>query len=143
MQKQIAKTEQHQNKVGFSERTDAVIEPKISMQWFCKMEGFSKPALKHVMNNDIQFHPPKFKNTYRHWMENIKDWCLSRQLWWGQRIPAFYYDGNKFVIAKTKEDALELARKSKSDVKLEDLRQDEDVLDTWFCLLYTSPSPRD
>ena len=84
------------------------------------------------MNDDIKFHPPKFKNTYRHWMENIKDWCLSRQLWWGQRIPAFYYDGNKFVIAKTKEEALLLAKKIKSDVSLEDLRQDEDVLDTWF-----------
>lgn len=128
----LVKIEEYKNKVGFSERTDAVIEPKLSMQWFLKMEELSKPALKHVMNDDIKFHPPKFKNTYRHWMENIKDWCLSRQLWWGQRIPAFYYDGNKFVIAKTKEDALELARKIKSDVKLEDLRQDEDVLDTWF-----------
>ena len=128
----LVKIEEYKNKVGFSERTDAVIEPKLSMQWFLKMEELSKPALKHVMNNDIKFHPPKFKNTYRHWMENIKDWCLSRQLWWGQRIPAFYYDGNKFVIAKTKEDALELAREIKSDIKLEDLRQDEDVLDTWF-----------
>ena len=128
----LVKIEEYKNKVGFSERTDAVIEPKLSMQWFLKMEELSKPALKHVMNDDIKFHPPKFKNTYRHWMENIKDWCLSRQLWWGQRIPAFYYDGNKFVIAKTKEDALELAIKIKSDVKLEDLRQDEDVLDTWF-----------
>ena len=128
----LVKIEEYKNKVGFSERTDAVIEPKLSMQWFIKMEELSKPALNHVMNDDIKFHPPKFKNTYRHWMENIKDWCLSRQLWWGQRIPAFYYDGNKFVIAKTKEDALELARKIKSDVKLEDLRQDEDVLDTWF-----------
>ena len=128
----LVKIEEYKNKVGFSERTDAVIEPKLSMQWFLKMEELSKPALKHVMNDDIKFHPPKFKNTYRHWMENIKDWCLSRQLWWGQRIPAFYYDGNKFVIAKTKEDALELAREIKSDIKLEDLRQDEDVLDTWF-----------
>ena len=128
----LVKIEEYKNKVGFSERTDAVIEPKLSMQWFLKMEELSKPALKHVMNDDIKFHPPKFKNTYRHWMENIKDWCLSRQLWWGQRIPAFYYDGNKFVIAKNKEDALEFARKIKSDVKLEDLRQDEDVLDTWF-----------
>ena len=128
----LVKIEEYKNKVGFSERTDAVIEPKLSMQWFLKMEELSKPALKHVMNDDIKFHPSKFKNTYRHWMENIKDWCLSRQLWWGQRIPAFYYDGNKFVIAKTKEDALELARKIKSDLKLEDLRQDEDVLDTWF-----------
>ena len=84
------KIEKHLNKIGFSERTDAVIEPKLSMQWFLKMEDLSQPALKHVMNDDIKFHPPKFKNTYRHWMENIKDWCLSRQLWWGQRIPAFY-----------------------------------------------------
>ena len=128
----LVKVEEYKNKVGFSERTDAVIEPKLSMQWFLKMEELSKPALKHVMNDDIKFHPPKFKNTYRHWMENIKDWCLSRQLWWGQRIPAFYYDGNKFVIAKTKEEALLLAKKIKSDVSLEDLRQDEDVLDTWF-----------
>ena len=126
------KVEEYKNKVGFSERTDAVIEPKLSMQWFLKMEELSKPALKHVMNDDIKFHPPKFKNTYRHWMENIKDWCLSRPLWWGQRIPAYYYDGNKFVIAKTKEEALLLAKKIKSDVSLEDLRQDEDVLDTWF-----------
>ena len=128
----LVKVEEYKNKVGFSERTDAVIEPKLSMQWFLKMEELSKPALKHVMNDDIKFHPPKFKNTYRHWMENIKDWCLSRQLWWGQRIPAFYYDGNKYVIAKTKEEALLLAKKIKSDVSLEDLRQDEDVLDTWF-----------
>jgi valyl-tRNA synthetase len=128
----LVKTEEYQNKVGFSERTDAVIEPKLSMQWFCKMEKFSKPALDHVMNDDIQFHPAKFKNTYRHWMENIKDWCVSRQLWWGQQIPAFFYEGNKFVVAQTKEEALILAQKEKSDVTLEDLRQDEDVLDTWF-----------
>ena len=85
----LVKIEEYKNKVGFSERTDAVIEPKLSMQWFLKMEELSKPALKHVMNDDIKFHPPKFKNTYRHWMENIKDWCLSRQLWWGQGIPTF------------------------------------------------------
>ena len=128
----LVKTEEYKNKVGFSERTDAVIEPKLSMQWFCKMEEFSKPALEHVMNDDIQFHPAKFKNTYRHWMENIKDWCVSRQLWWGQQIPAFFYEGNKFVVAETKEEALILAQKEKSDVTLADLRQDEDVLDTWF-----------
>jgi valyl-tRNA synthetase len=128
----LIKTEDHQNKVGFSERTDTVIEPKLSMQWFCKMEELAKPALEHVMNNDIQLHPAKFKNTYRHWMENIKDWCVSRQLWWGQQIPAFYYEGNKFVVAETKEKALELAKKDKPDIKIEDLRQDEDVLDTWF-----------
>ncbi|MBT6815249.1 MAG: valine--tRNA ligase, partial [Flavobacteriales bacterium] len=128
----LVKTEEYQNKVGFSERTDAIIEPKLSMQWFCKMEEFSKPALKHVMNDDIQFHPAKFKNTYRHWMENIKDWCVSRQLWWGQQIPAYYYEGNKFVVAQTKEEALLLAQKEKPSVTLADLRQDEDVLDTWF-----------
>ena len=128
----LVKTEEYQNKVGFSERTDAIIEPKLSMQWFCKMEEFSKPALEHVMNDDIQFHPAKFKNTYRHWMENIKDWCVSRQLWWGQQIPVYYYEGNKFVVAETKEEALVLAQKEKEDVTIADLRQDEDVLDTWF-----------
>ncbi|OUV70226.1 MAG: valine--tRNA ligase [Flavobacteriales bacterium TMED123] len=128
----LVKTEDYQNKVGFSERTDAVIEPKLSMQWFCKMGEFSKPALAHVMNDDIQFHPTKFKNTYRHWIENIKDWCVSRQLWWGQQIPAFYYEGNKFVVAKTKEEALVLAQKENSNITISDLRQDEDVLDTWF-----------
>ena len=128
----LVKTEEYQNKVGFSERTDAVIEPKLSMQWFCKMGEFSKPALEHVMNNDIQFHPPKFKNTYRHWMENIKDWCVSRQLWWGQQIPAYFYEGNKYVVAESKEEALALAQKEKPSVTMEDLRQDADVLDTWF-----------
>ena len=128
----LVKTEEYQNKVGFSERTDAVIEPKLSMQWFCKMEEFSKPALEHVMNDDIQFHPAKFKNTYRHWMENIKDWCVSRQLWWGQQIPAYFYDGNKYVVAESKEDALTLAQAEKPSVTMADLRQDEDVLDTWF-----------
>jgi valyl-tRNA synthetase len=128
----LVKTEEYQNKVGFSERTDAVIEPKLSMQWFFKMESFSKPALEHVMNDDIQFHPPKFKNTYRHWMENIKDWCVSRQLWWGQQIPAYFYDGNKYVVAESKEEALALAQKEKPSVTMADLRQDADVLDTWF-----------
>ena len=128
----LVKTEEHQNKVGFSERTNVVIEPKLSMQWFCKMEEFSKPALEHVMNDDIQFHPAKFKNTYRHWMENIKDWCVSRQLWWGQQIPAYYYEGNKFVVAPTKEEALLLAKKENPNITIADLRQDEDVLDTWF-----------
>ena len=128
----LVKAEEHQNKVGFSERTNVVIEPKLSMQWFCKMEEFSKPALEHVMNDDIQFHPAKFKNTYRHWMENIKDWCVSRQLWWGQQIPAYYYEGNKFVVAPTKEEALLLAKKENPNITIADLRQDEDVLDTWF-----------
>ena len=91
----LSKIEEHQNKVGFSERTNTIIEPKLSMQWFCKMTDLAKPALEHVMNDDIKFYPPKFKNTYRHWMENIKDWCVSRQLWWGQQIPAYYYEGNK------------------------------------------------
>ena len=126
------KTEEYQNKVGFSERTDAVIEPKLSMQWFFKMESFSKPALEHVMNDDIQFHPAKFKNTYRYWMENIKDWCVSRQLWWGQQIPAYFYEGNKYVVAESKEEALVLAQKEKSSVTMADLHQDPDVLDTWF-----------
>ena len=128
----LIKTEEYQNKVGFSERTDAVIEPKLSMQWFFKMESFSKPALEHVMNDDIQFHPAKFKNTYRHWMENIKDWCVSRQLWWGQQIPVYFYEGNKYVVAESKEEALVLAQKEKPSVTMADLRQDADVLDTWF-----------
>ena len=128
----LVKVEEYKNKVGFSERTDSVIEPKLSMQWFCKMGEFSKPALEHVMNDDIQFHPSKFKNTYRYWIENIKDWCISRQLWWGQQIPAFYYEGNKFVVAKTKEEALILAQNENPNINLSDLRQDEDVLDTWF-----------
>ena len=128
----LVKTEEYQNKVGFSERTDAVIEPKLSMQWFFKMESFSKPALEHVLNDDIQFHPAKFKNTYRHWMENIKDWCVSRQLWWGQQIPAYFYEGNKYVVAESKEEALALAQKEKPSVTMADLKQDADVLDTWF-----------
>ena len=128
----LIKSEDYTNKVGFSERTDAVIEPKLSMQWFCKMTELSKPALEHVMSDDIKLHPSKFKNTYRHWMENVKDWCVSRQLWWGQRIPAFFYDGNKFVVAKNKELALELAKKENPNITISDLHQDEDVLDTWF-----------
>ncbi|MDC0028989.1 valine--tRNA ligase [bacterium] len=128
----LIKSEDYTNKVGFSERTNAVIEPKLSMQWFCKMTDLSKPALEHVMSDDIKLHPPKFKNTYRHWMENVKDWCVSRQLWWGQRIPAFFYDGNKFVVAKNKELALELAKKENPNITISDLHQDEDVLDTWF-----------
>ena len=128
----LIKIENYKNKVGFSERTDSVIEPKLSMQWFCKMEDFSKPALHHVMNNDIKFYPSKFKNTYKHWMENIKDWCISRQLWWGQQIPAFYYEGNKFVVAKTKKEALKIIQENNPKITLKDLRQDEDVLDTWF-----------
>ena len=128
----LVKVEEHQNKIGFSERTDTIIEPKLSMQWFCKMEKLAKPALKHVMNDDITFHPPKFKNTYRHWMENIKDWCISRQLWWGQQIPVYYYKGNKFIVAETKQEALRLAKKEYPSLSIKDLRQDADVLDTWF-----------
>lgn len=131
----LVKVEDLINKVGFSERTDAVIEPKLSLQWFCNMEQLAKPALEHVMNDDIQFHPAKFKNTYRHWMENVKDWCISRQLWWGQRIPAWYYGrgAEDFVVAKTLDEAIkEASKKLAREVKPEELRQDEDVLDTWF-----------
>jgi valyl-tRNA synthetase len=128
-------TEDHINKVGYSERTNAVIEPKLSLQWFVAMKNISAPALESVMNGTIQFHPAKFKNTYRHWMENIKDWCISRQLWWGHRIPAWYYgDGNEnYVIAKTIDEAIELAGKKEGrSFEANELRQDEDVLDTWF-----------
>jgi len=128
-------TEDHINKVGYSERTNAVIEPKLSLQWFVAMKNISAPALESVMNGTIQFHPAKFKNTYRHWMENIKDWCISRQLWWGHRIPAWYYgDGNEnYVIAKTIDEAIVLAGKKEGrSFDANELRQDEDVLDTWF-----------
>ena len=128
----LVKTEDLINKVGFSERTDSVIEPKLSMQWFLKTETLSKPALDKVMDDTIQFHPAKFKNTYRHWMENIKDWCISRQLWWGQQIPAYYFDGNKYVVAESKALALEKAQRINPKLQLSDLRQDDDVLDTWF-----------
>ncbi len=131
----LVKVENYTNKVGFSERTDAVIEPKLSMQWFLKMKELAKPALDNVMNDSIQFHPAKFKNVYRHWMENIKDWNISRQLWWGHRIPAYYLpNSNDFVVAETAEEALEKARKKtgNSDLQIGDLRQDEDVVDTWF-----------
>jgi valyl-tRNA synthetase len=129
----LVKMEDYVNKVGFSERTDAVIEPKLSMQWFLKMKELSQPALDHVMNDDIQLHPAKFKNTYRHWMENVKDWCISRQLWWGQRIPVFYLPEGGYVVAKTVEEAVEEAKaKTGKEYKAEELRQDEDVLDTWF-----------
>ena len=132
----LLKVEDYQTKVGCSERTDAVIEPKISVQWFVKMDKLSVPALDAVMNNEVQLVPAKFKNTYRHWMENVHDWCISRQLWWGHQIPAYYYgDGlNDFVVAKTIEEALLLAKEvtGKNDIKVTDLKQDEDVLDTWF-----------
>ena len=132
----LVKTEDHINKIGFSERTNAVIEPKLSMQWFCAMEDLAKPALDNVMNDTIQFHPEKFKNSYRHWMENIKDWCISRQLWWGHQIPAYFYGRKKddYVVAETIEEALVKAREKTGniDLKQEDLRQDDDVMDTWF-----------
>ncbi|MDE5420341.1 valine--tRNA ligase [Ancylomarina sp. DW003] len=129
----LVKVEDYVNKVGFSERTDAVIEPKLSMQWFLNMKELAEPALEHVMNDDIQLHPAKFKNTYRHWMENVKDWCISRQLWWGQRIPVYYLPEGGYVVAKTIEEALVTATaKTGKTYQSEDLRQDEDVLDTWF-----------
>ena len=133
----IEKIEDYTNKVGHSERTDAVIEPKLSAQWFLRMEKIAKKALEVVEDDTIQFHPAKFKNTYRHWLENIKDWCISRQLWWGQRIPAYYYEADgksEVVVANTREEAFALAeKKNPGKVKsAADLRQDEDVLDTWF-----------
>lgn len=130
----LEKEEAYLNKVGFSERTDVVIEPKLSMQWFLKMENLAKPALEVVMDNTVEFHPPKFKNTYKHWMENVRDWCISRQLWWGQRIPAYYLPNREVVVAKTVEEALEQAQQlfPNENYSLQDLKQDEDVLDTWF-----------
>ena len=132
----LVKVDEIANKVGYSERTDAVIEPRLSLQWFCRMDELSKPALDHVMNDDIRFHPAKFKNSYRHWMENIRDWCISRQLWWGHRIPAWYYgDGDEeYVIARSAEEAFEKAKIESGNHSLAktDIRQDEDVLDTWF-----------
>jgi valyl-tRNA synthetase len=131
----LVKTEDHINKVGFSERTDAVIEPKLSLQWFVSMKDLSEPALENVMNGNIAFHPEKFKNTYKHWLENVKDWCISRQLWWGHRIPAWYYGqgAEDFVVAKTLEEAIQFAtQKAGKTITVSDLRQDEDVLDTWF-----------
>ena len=132
----LLKVEDYQTKVGCSERTDAVIEPKISVQWFVKMDKLSAPALDAVMKDEVQLVPAKFKNTYRHWMENVHDWCISRQLWWGHQIPAYFYgDGlNDFVVAKTLEEALLLAKEvtGNADLKVADLKQDEDVLDTWF-----------
>jgi len=131
----LVKVEDYVNKLGFSERTDVVIEPKLSLQWFLKMKELSKPALDNVLNGKIKLHPKKFVNTYRHWMENVKDWCISRQLWWGHRIPAFYIDGtHDYVIAKTMDEAIKLAREKtgRNNISEKNLKQDEDVLDTWF-----------
>ena len=130
----LVKIEDYTNKVGFSERTNEVIEPKLSLQWFCKMGELAKPALDAVMNGEITFHPDKFKNTYAHWMENIKDWCISRQLWWGHRIPAWYLPNHEFVVAHNADEALNIARQKFPELNLtaNDLKQDEDVMDTWF-----------
>jgi len=130
----LEKVEAYTNKVGYSERTNVVIEPKLSMQWFLKMSDLAKPALEAVMNDDIKFYPSKYKNTYRHWMENIKDWCISRQLWWGHRIPAYYLPEGGYVVAAKEEEALKLAREKSGNFALQmsDLHQDEDCLDTWF-----------
>lgn len=131
----MEKIENYNNKVGFSERTNVPIEPKLSTQWFLKMQHFADIALPPVMDDDIEFYPKKYKNTYRHWLENIKDWCISRQLWWGHRIPAYYFDnaGKKdFVVAETAEEALKLAQEKNANIKAEDLEQESDCLDTWF-----------
>ena len=131
----MEKIEDYNNKVGFSERTNVPIEPKLSTQWFLKMQHFADIALPPVMDDDIEFYPKKYKNTYRHWLENIKDWCISRQLWWGHRIPAYYFDnaGKKdFVVAETAEEALKLAQEKNATIKAEDLEQESDCLDTWF-----------
>ena len=131
----MEKIEDYNNKVGFSERTNVPIEPKLSTQWFLKMQHFADIALPPVMDDDIEFYPKKYKNTYRHWLENIKDWCISRQLWWGHRIPAYYFDnaGKKdFVVAETAEVALKLAQEKNANIKAEDLEQESDCLDTWF-----------
>lgn len=133
---QLVEIEDYKNKVGFSERTDAVIEPRLSLQWWVSMKELSQPALENVMDDTVEFHPAKFKNTYRHWMENVRDWCISRQLWWGHRIPAYYYGegDDDFVVAKSDEEALKKAQEKSGNNNLtaSDLKQDEDVLDTWF-----------
>jgi valyl-tRNA synthetase len=130
---QLDKVEEYKSNVGHSERTDAVVEPKLSLQWFLKMEDITKPALSSVMEDVIQLHPPKFKNMYRSWMENVRDWCISRQLWWGHQIPAYYLPNGEYIVAKTKVEALQIAReKFELSYSLSDLTQDEDVLDTWF-----------
>jgi valyl-tRNA synthetase len=129
----LVKVEDYTNKVGYSERTDVVIEPKLSTQWFLKMEELAKPALENVLNDNVKFHPPKYKNLYKHWMENIKDWCVSRQLWWGHRIPVYYLEDGSYVVAENEGEALKLAQKKTNNKSLtaKDIKQDEDVLDTW------------
>lgn len=128
----LAKAEDYNSNVGFSERTDAVIEPRLSLQWFLRMETITKPALDHVMNDDIQLIPPKFKNTYHHWMANVRDWCISRQLWWGHRIPAWYDEQGNYVVARTEEEAKAAHAIDYPQSKNKTLTQDEDVMDTWF-----------
>ncbi len=131
----LEKVEEYKSQIGFSERTDAVIEPKLSMQWFCKMEEMAKPALDYVLDGEVKLIPDKFINTYKYWMENVKDWCISRQLWWGQQIPAWYLPNGQFVVAKTREEAFEEANKINQaafNLQPDDLKQDEDVVDTWF-----------
>ena len=129
---QLVKIEEYINNVGYSERTDAVIEPKLSTQWFVSMEELTKPAYENVMNDNVQLVPAKFKNMYRHWMENVRDWCISRQLWWGQQIPAWYLPNGEFVVAMNEAEALKLAKAKDNSLSASDLKRDEDVLDTWF-----------
>src|SRR5574344_276995 len=128
----LEKTEDYMSPVGHSERTDAVIEPRLSLQWFLKMDKLAAEALKRVESGDIQLIPDKYKNTYRHWMETVRDWCISRQLWWGQRIPAYYLPDGQFVVEPTLDEAFEAAKKINPNIKKEELKQDDDVLDTWF-----------
>jgi valyl-tRNA synthetase len=128
----IMKVEDYMNKVGYSERTDAVIEPRLSEQWFVSMKKLAEPALENVLNANVQFHPHKFINTYKHWMENVRDWCISRQLWWGQRIPVWYAPNGEYVVAKTAENAVEKFASANQQYSANQLKQDEDVLDTWF-----------